>query len=105
MSTRLERKEAKDLEVEHEKQPSSPSSERDVTHNAKIIEVVNADYALALSTGPQLSPTSLRSLQLYLILLVSFMGSMSNGFDGSGRYRSLLSSKAEGVLNSVRSKL
>ncbi|RDB19823.1 Lactose permease [Hypsizygus marmoreus] len=67
-----------------EKALSSPQSpEPDVPQNAKIIEVVNADYALALSTGPQLSPTSLRSFQLYAILLVAFMGSLSNGFDGS----------------------
>ncbi|KAF5388339.1 hypothetical protein D9615_000635 [Tricholomella constricta] len=58
-------------------------SDQDVSQSAKIMEVVNADLALALSTGPQLSPTSRRSLQLYAILLVAFMGSLSNGFDGS----------------------
>lgn len=53
-----------------------------VSENAKIVEVENAD--LALSTGPQLRPLSARSIQLYLILLVAFMGSLANGFDGSG---------------------
>ncbi|KAG6885607.1 hypothetical protein C0993_012354 [Termitomyces sp. T159_Od127] len=52
------------------------------SNDAKVLEVVNADFALALSTGPQLSPYSWRSLQLFAILLVSFMGSLSNGFDG-----------------------
>lgn len=104
MSTYMERKEPKDQEVEDEKQPPSLNSQQDVLHNAKIIEVVNADYALALSTGSQLSPTSLRSLQLYLILLVSFMGSLSNGFDGSGKSL-LLSSEAENVLNPVWSEV
>jgi hypothetical protein len=55
-----------------------------VSENAKIVEVENADLALALSTGPQLRPLSARSIQLYLILLVAFMGSLANGFDGSG---------------------
>ncbi|KAJ6583773.1 general substrate transporter [Mycena sp. CBHHK59/15] len=54
-----------------------------VPENAKIVEVANTDLALALSTGPQLSALSLRSIQLYLILLVAFMGSLANGFDGS----------------------
>jgi hypothetical protein len=52
---------------------------------AEYMEVLNAEYALALSTGPQLKATSWRSIQLFLILLVAFMGSMTNGFDGSGR--------------------
>ncbi|TFK43784.1 general substrate transporter [Crucibulum laeve] len=51
--------------------------------DAKVIEVLNADYALALTTGPQLKATSAKSLQLFAILLVAFMGSLSNGFDGS----------------------
>ncbi|KAG5350485.1 hypothetical protein C0989_010840 [Termitomyces sp. Mn162] len=51
--------------------------------DAQVLEVLNADFALALSTCPQLSPYSWRSLQLFAILLVSFMGSLSNGFDGS----------------------
>ncbi|KAL0949206.1 hypothetical protein HGRIS_009284 [Hohenbuehelia grisea] len=50
---------------------------------AKVLEVVNADYALALSTGPPLSPYSWTSIQLFGILLVAYMGSLSNGFDGS----------------------
>lgn len=70
----------KDHESEKESQLGTASG---VPQNAKIMEVLNADYALALSTGPQLSPTSRRSLQLYAILLVAFMGSLSNGFDGS----------------------
>jgi hypothetical protein len=53
---------------------------------AKLMEVMNAEYALALSTGPQLKATNWRSLQLFAILLVAFMGSLSNGFDGSGVY-------------------
>ncbi|KAG6832173.1 hypothetical protein H0H92_004904 [Tricholoma furcatifolium] len=53
------------------------------TKDTRIIEVQNADFALALSTGPQLSAFDPRSLQLFAILLVSFMGSLSNGFDGS----------------------
>ncbi|KXN92315.1 Lactose permease [Leucoagaricus sp. SymC.cos] len=52
-------------------------------NGAKFMEVMNAEYALALSTGPQLEATSWRSIQLFMILLVSFMGSLSNGFDGS----------------------
>ncbi|PPQ71097.1 hypothetical protein CVT24_009848 [Panaeolus cyanescens] len=51
--------------------------------NTKVLHVENVDYALALSTGPQLKATSKRSLQLFAILLVAFMGSLSNGFDGS----------------------
>ncbi|KAJ7498590.1 general substrate transporter [Mycena latifolia] len=54
-----------------------------VPENAKIVEAANTDLALALATGPQLSPLSIRSFQLYLILLVAFMGSLANGFDGS----------------------
>jgi hypothetical protein len=50
--------------------------------DTEVLEVANADYALALSTGPQLNPRSPKSIQLFLILLVAFMGSMSNGFDG-----------------------
>ena len=60
----------------------SPTLE--TSEDAKIIEVVNADLAIALSTGPQLSPYSKSSIQLFLILLVAYMGSLSNGFDGSG---------------------
>ncbi|PFH51320.1 hypothetical protein AMATHDRAFT_59397 [Amanita thiersii Skay4041] len=66
-------------------QRSSPTSEPEKTigDNPKILEVLNADFALALSTGPQLRATSLASIQLFMILLVAFMGSLSNGFDGS----------------------
>lgn len=74
-----------DLEAEEKKLHYS-HSEHYVPHVSRIphvIEVANADYALALSTGSQLSPTSLRSLQLYLILLVPCMCSFSYGFDGS----------------------
>ena len=49
---------------------------------AKVMEVENADFAVALTSGPQLNPLSWASIQLYFILLVAFMGSMSNGFDG-----------------------
>ena len=57
-----------------------------IPQDAKIIQVQNVDYALALSTGPQLKASSPRSIQLFLILLVAFMGSLSNGFDGSGKH-------------------
>jgi hypothetical protein len=71
-------------EHEHDEKHTPPSS--DVSHtipqNAKVLEVNNADLALALEAGPHLSPTSPRSIQLFLILAVAFMGSMSNGFDG-----------------------
>lgn len=63
---------------------SSPSAQvpNDVPHSAKILEVTNADLALALSTGPPLNPGSWTSIKLYLCLVVAFMGSMANGFDG-----------------------
>jgi hypothetical protein len=83
--------ELKALEVEEEKIQSLPSIKHhisQVSRNAKAIEVANADYALALSAG-SLSPTSFRSLQLYLILLIPFMSSLSYGFDGSGEYSSI----------------
>ncbi|KAJ6466699.1 general substrate transporter [Mycena vitilis] len=47
----------------------------------KVDHVLNADLALALSTGPQLKPFSVIAFELYLILTVSFMGSLSFGFD------------------------
>jgi hypothetical protein len=56
-----------------------------IPQEAKYIEVANVDYAAALANGPQLKATSARSLQLFAILLVAFMGSLSNGFDGSGK--------------------
>ena len=66
---------------------SAPTlSTQPIPDNAKYIQVENVDYALALQTGPQLKATSARSLQLFSILLVAFMGSLSNGFDGSGGY-------------------
>lgn len=65
---------------------------------AKFMEVMNAEYALALSTGPQLKATSWRSIQLFAILLVAFMGSLSNGFDGSGEsMRRIQGSAADAV--------
>jgi hypothetical protein len=56
----------------------------EIKEGAKFMEVMNAEYALALSTGPQLKATSWHSIQLFGILLIAFMGSLSNGFDGSG---------------------
>jgi len=50
----------------------------------KVLKVENVDYALALATGPQLKATDPRSLQLFAILLVAYLGSLSNGFDGQG---------------------
>ena len=67
-------------EAEHEN--AMPGHEH--LGRAQFMEVMNAEYALALSTGPQLKATSWRSLQLFAIMLVAYMGSMSNGFDGSG---------------------
>lgn len=96
MSTPTTERDLKD-QIEDEKGTSPHPSEHDILERAKIIEVSNADYALALSTGPQLSPTSPKSLQLFAILLVSFMGSLSNGFDGSGE--NLCSLAILGVLN------
>lgn len=69
--------------------PKGTGSEKDSTpsvhdENATYVEAENADLALALSSGPKLKATSPRSLQLFAILLVAFMGSLSNGFDGSG---------------------
>jgi hypothetical protein len=68
-----------------EKQRDDASDEKvmDVGEPTKVIEVMNADYALALATTPPLSPTSWRSIQLFAILLCAYMGSLSNGFDGS----------------------
>ncbi|KAI4520376.1 general substrate transporter [Schizophyllum commune] len=48
---------------------------------APVLEVTNADYALAVSEQ-KLDPYSWSSLRLFAILAVAFMGSMSNGFDG-----------------------
>ncbi|KAJ7693936.1 hypothetical protein B0H17DRAFT_932420 [Mycena rosella] len=49
----------------------------------KVHNVLNTDLALALSTGPQLKPLSVQAFKLYLVILVSFMGSLSFGFDSS----------------------
>lgn len=62
------------------------SSTQPIPGNTKYIQVENVDYALALQTGPQLTAMSSRSIQLFAILLVAFMGSLSNGFDGSGEH-------------------
>ncbi|ESK95148.1 mfs lactose [Moniliophthora roreri MCA 2997] len=66
----------------HTPETSSIEKHESALPGARVVEVTNADYALALSSGPKLSATSPRSIQLFLILLVAFMGSMSNGFDG-----------------------
>lgn len=71
---------------ENDKDIGAESYDDPKLSEANFMEVSNAEYALALSTGPQLKATSWRSIQLFLILLVAFMGSMTNGFDGSGRF-------------------
>ncbi|KAH9482516.1 Lactose permease [Psilocybe cubensis] len=68
-------------EIENEKFHRSQNPEE--AQNTVVLQVANADYAAALATGPQLKATSLRSIQLFAIMLVAFMGSLSNGFDGS----------------------
>jgi hypothetical protein len=73
-------KDARAVDLEEKASSSSTGAPQ----HTKVVDAANADYALALSSGPQLSPTSWRSLQLYAILLVAFMGSLSNGFDGQG---------------------
>ncbi|KAJ3982052.1 general substrate transporter, partial [Lentinula detonsa] len=76
----------------HNPQSSSSDEKHDDDHHvvptavaekegAKVLEVKNADLAVAL-TSTSLDPLSWASIQLYLILVVAFMGSMSNGFDG-----------------------
>ncbi|KAJ3796802.1 general substrate transporter [Lentinula aff. detonsa] len=76
----------------HNLQSSSSDEKHDDDHHviptavaekegAKVLEVKNADLAVAL-TSTSLDPLSWASIQLYLILVVAFMGSMSNGFDG-----------------------
>ncbi|KAF8165590.1 general substrate transporter [Crassisporium funariophilum] len=69
----------KSSQPDHEDEKHSPTA----LQNAKVLQVANVDYALALANGPKLKATSRRSLQLFAILLVAFMGSLSNGFDGS----------------------
>ncbi|KAF5358983.1 hypothetical protein D9758_004837 [Tetrapyrgos nigripes] len=49
--------------------------------HAKVIEVGNAELAAALEAS-HLDATSRSSIKLFLVLLVAFMGSLSNGFDG-----------------------
>ena len=85
MSTHSPEKLSQDDHGENEK-GTSPVVANDsmIPGDAKYIEVANLDLAVALANGPPLSPTSPRSLQLFAILLVAFMGSLSNGFDGSG---------------------
>ncbi|KAJ7129328.1 major facilitator superfamily domain-containing protein [Mycena epipterygia] len=46
-----------------------------------VHNILNADLALALSTGPQLKPLSAQVFKLYLVLWVSFMGALSFGYD------------------------
>jgi hypothetical protein len=46
--------------------------------------VLNDDLALALSTGPQLNPLSIRAFKLYMIVCVAFIGSLGFGFDTTG---------------------
>lgn len=65
----------------HEKSSETGSGKLDTT-TEHVVEVTNADLALALSTGPHLKATSAKSIQLFAILVVAFLGSMSNGFDG-----------------------
>ncbi|KAF7301979.1 MFS domain-containing protein [Mycena indigotica] len=74
----------KDVHVVDEKtsRPAEIAAE-DAPENAKIVEAANTDLALALATSQPLNPLGARSLQLYAILLVAFMGSLANGFDGS----------------------
>ncbi|KAJ7044702.1 general substrate transporter [Mycena alexandri] len=66
---------ATDVEVQHNEvvEPAHPLR--------KVEHVLNADLAVALSTGPQLKAFSGSAFRLYLILLVCFMGSLSFGFD------------------------
>jgi sugar porter (SP) family MFS transporter len=66
-----------------EKVHPEPHNSKVIPENAKIVEAENTDLAMALATGPHLKPLSKRSIQLYFILLVAFMGSWANGFDGS----------------------
>ncbi len=74
--------------ADHSSEKAASPDVPNIAHGQEtnVLEVVNADYALALSTGPQLSPTSWASIELFGILLVAYMGSLSNGFDGSGMF-------------------
>ncbi|KAF5393166.1 hypothetical protein D9757_001239 [Collybiopsis confluens] len=69
----------KDVSQEHHHAIPAALAQKE---GAKVMEVENADFAVALTSGPQLNPRSWASIKLYFILLVAFMGSMSNGFDG-----------------------
>lgn len=79
--------------ADHSSEKAASPDVPNITHEREtnVLEVANADYALALSTGPQLSPTSWASMELFGILLVAYMGSLSNGFDGSGMHVFFLS--------------
>ena len=74
----------KDSQGSHAHDEKAFSAEAGVGANATYIEVANVDLAAALANGPQLKASSARSIQLFACLLVAFMGSLSNGFDGSG---------------------
>ncbi|RXW24714.1 hypothetical protein EST38_g1192 [Candolleomyces aberdarensis] len=71
------------VEAVEEKQSLPPSEQKHEDEHATYVEVQNTELALALASGPKLKATSARSIQLFAILLVAFMGSLSNGFDGS----------------------
>ncbi|KAJ2927900.1 hypothetical protein H1R20_g9211, partial [Candolleomyces eurysporus] len=71
------------VEAVEEKQSLPPSEQKHEHEHATYVEVQNTDLALALASGPKLKANSARSIQLFAILLVAFMGSLSNGFDGS----------------------
>ncbi|KAJ7437851.1 hypothetical protein B0H11DRAFT_2294183 [Mycena galericulata] len=53
--------------------------------SCKVQNVLNADLARALSTGPQLKAWSVQAFKLYSILCVAFMGSLSFGYDTTGQ--------------------
>jgi hypothetical protein len=73
----------KDLTAKPERQNDEPVPARSVDN------ALNADLALALSTGPQLNAVGITAFKLYLILLVAFMGSLSFGFDTTGQFSHL----------------
>ncbi|CAK5275323.1 unnamed protein product [Mycena citricolor] len=53
------------------------------THTHTPTQILSPELAAALSAGPQLRATSWAALRLYGVLAVSFMGSLSFGFDSS----------------------
>ncbi|KAJ7158265.1 hypothetical protein C8R43DRAFT_948574 [Mycena crocata] len=57
------------------------------TSSREVHDVLDTDLALALSTGPQINAFSVQSVKLYVVLVVSFMGSLSFGFDTADRNR------------------